>query len=88
MPSAKFIVSGKVQGVFFRASTRTRAVELGLGGYAKNLQNGDVEVLATGSHEALDELERWLLIGPPLARVEHVVRSEVGDDNARGFSIS
>ena len=87
MPSAKFILSGKVQGVFFRSSTRTRALELGLRGYAKNLQTGDVEVVAIGSHEALDELERWLLIGPPLARVERVVKSEVGDDNVRGFSI-
>jgi len=85
MPCTKFIVSGRVQGVFFRASTRTEALRLGLTGYAKNLADGGVEVLACGAPAALDELERWLRIGPPAARVENVQRSAVAATAPSGF---
>ena len=86
MPCAKFIVSGRVQGVFFRASTRAEAVRLGLTGYAKNLPDGNVEVLACGEAAALDELQRWLHIGPPMARVERVQRTEIEvQQPLRGF---
>ena len=74
MPCAKFNVRGRVQGVFFRASTRNEAQRLGLTGYAKNLPDGSVEVLACGTLPALDELERWLHAGPPAARVDAVTR--------------
>lgn len=74
MAAARFIVSGKVQGVFFRASTREQAMSAGLTGQAKNLPDGRVEVLASGSTQALDGLEKWLQDGPPSARVERVVR--------------
>ncbi|MBU6198225.1 MAG: acylphosphatase [Xanthomonadaceae bacterium] len=74
MPCVKFIVRGRVQGVFFRASTRNQAQRLGLTGYAKNLPDGSVEVLACGAAVALDELERWLHAGPPAARVDAVIR--------------
>ena len=60
MPVARFLVGGKVQGVFFRASTREQALKLGLRGYAKNLPDGRVEVLAEGDERALNALERWL----------------------------
>ena len=75
MASALFRVSGKVQGVFYRASTREQAMALGLTGYAKNLPDGAVEVLACGDAEAVAALERWLWEGPPAARVEEVARS-------------
>lgn len=74
MPCAKFNVRGRVQGVFFRASARTEAQRLGLTGYAKNLSDGSVEVLACGAANALDELGLWLRRGPPAARVDAVVR--------------
>jgi acylphosphatase len=74
MAAARFLVSGRVQGVFYRASTREQALGLGLSGHARNLADGRVEVVAFGSGEALDALERWLRIGPPAARVEAVVR--------------
>lgn len=74
MATARFLVSGKVQGVCFRASTRDEALRLGLAGWARNLADGGVEVLAAGAPEALDALERWLRVGPPLARVERVRR--------------
>jgi acylphosphatase len=65
-------VSGRVQGVFFRQSTRRRALELGLGGHAHNLPDGRVEVLACGPREALRALEDWLWLGPPHAEVAAV----------------
>ena len=69
---ACYIVKGKVQGVWFRASTRDRAVALGLAGHARNLPNGDVEVLVVGPAAAVDQLADWLRVGPPLARVDSV----------------
>jgi acylphosphatase len=74
MAAARFLVSGKVQGVFFRASTRERAFDLGLSGRATNLADGRVEVIAQGDAAALDTLEAWLRLGPPAARVDTVVR--------------
>ena len=76
MATARFLVSGKVQGVWFRASTRDVAVRLGLTGHARNLANGDVEVLAMGDAEAIATLADWLQQGPPLARVDAVLRSD------------
>jgi acylphosphatase len=61
-----------VQGVWFRDSTRRQAQALGVTGYATNLANGDVEVLAYGTQDALDRLHAWLHKGPPLAAVTAV----------------
>lgn len=74
MPAARFLVSGKVQGVFYRASTRERALDLGLRGRATNLADGGVEVIAEGDAAALEALAAWLHHGSPAARVESVVR--------------
>jgi acylphosphatase len=86
MTCARFIVIGKVQGVFFRASTRERALRLGLTGHAKNLANGSVEVVASGSREAVDELDAWLHHGPPAAAVEGVRREALPEQSWRGFT--
>ena len=72
--AARFIVSGKVQGVFFRASTRAEAERLHLRGSARNRDDGCVEVLAAGSADAIDALGRWLQRGPAQARVDNVDR--------------
>ena len=88
MPCARFIVSGRVQGVFFRASTCTEALRLGLNGYARNVADGSVEVLASGDAAALDELQRWLHIGPPAARVQSVQRVESAESMNEGFQTS
>ena len=74
MAAALFIVSGRVQGVFYRASAREQARDLALTGHARNLADGSVEVLACGDAAAVDALERWLWEGPPAARVERVLR--------------
>lgn len=68
----RFLVSGRVQGVGFRAFVRRRARELGLAGWVKNLPDGRVEVEAVGAEEALGELEQVLRQGPPASRVQEV----------------
>lgn len=81
MAAARFVVSGTVQGVFYRASTRDKAVSLGLSGIAKNLASGDVEVLAVGDAGSLDTLEQWLYRGPPMALVQTVIRENVAEQD-------
>lgn len=66
------LVSGRVQGVCFRASAQDQARELGVNGWARNLRDGRVEVLASGPTEAVDAFREWLDTGPPAARVDHV----------------
>jgi acylphosphatase len=71
------LVSGRVQGVWFRGSTRQQAVALGLGGHARNLADGRVEVVACGETAALEPLKAWLRQGPPTARVDGVECTEI-----------
>jgi len=71
------IVSGRVQGVFYRASTRQRAQALGVTGHARNLADGRVEILACGAPEAVTALCEWLWQGPPAASVMAVEIEEV-----------
>ena len=68
----RFFVTGRVQGVWFRASTAREARRLGINGWAQNLDDGRVEVLATGTPAALDELAAWLRCGPPMASVNEL----------------
>jgi acylphosphatase len=82
MAAARFFVEGRVQGVFFRASARAQAKALGLRGYARNLHDGRVEVLAVGDVQALEHLAAWLKQGPPHARVDRVERIEADDGEA------
>jgi len=76
------LVSGRVQGVFFRASTQQQARKLGVTGYAKNLADGGVEVLAVGEAAQVEALVQWLWQGPPSA---HVTRVDVKDLGASDF---
>ncbi|MGA9422988.1 MAG: acylphosphatase [Rhodanobacteraceae bacterium] len=85
MPSARFLVSGYVQGVYFRASTRTEALRLGIGGHARNLTDGRVEIIASGDAAALAALQTWLAHGPAHARVESVSREELPEQQFVGF---
>jgi len=74
MPSARrFTIKGRVQGVFFRDSTRRVAESLGITGYARNLPDGDVEVFACGELSAISELAAWLEDGPRMATVTEVI---------------
>jgi acylphosphatase len=65
-------VCGRVQGVFFRHTTKTRAAALGLRGWVRNLPDGRVEVLAEGSRAALELLVAFCQEGPPRARVDRL----------------
>ena len=77
MPIARrFTIKGRVQGVFFRDSTRRVARRLGLTGHAINLPDGDVEVLACGEPAAVAELAAWLADGPRMAEVSEVVEHD------------
>lgn len=85
MACVRFQVIGRVQGVFFRASAREEAQRLGLTGRARNRADGSVEVIACGDAAALDALERWLHVGPPLARVSRVERAPIQIDPPANF---
>jgi acylphosphatase len=85
MATARFLVGGRVQGVFYRASTREQALALGLAGEARNLPDGRVEVVASGEPAALDALERWLWQGPPAAEVDEVRREALPPREFAGF---
>ena len=72
MCRANLLVIGKVQGVFFRASTMEQAQGLGLKGWVENLADGSVEIEVEGSRPSIESLESWCQHGPPDAEVEHV----------------
>jgi acylphosphatase len=78
--SRRFRITGRVQGVYFRQSTRVQAERLALFGHARNLPDGSVEVLAHGGAEAVAELHRWLHRGPTSARVDGVLEVELEPD--------
>ena len=79
-----FVVHGRVQGVFFRDSTRKVARDLGIKGSAVNRSDGSVQVIAKGTPEALKELKVWLTQGPKMALVENV--EEVDIENQLEFN--
>jgi acylphosphatase len=84
----RYIVKGMVQGVGFRYYTSHQAIKLGLTGYARNLNNGDVEVVAYGDTNKLEAMYLWLHQGSPMAQVTQVERSEVVTDKIyQGFAI-
>lgn len=73
LASVRIIVYGRVHGVFFRSFTTSRARELGLTGYVRNVPNGTVEVYAEGERKQLEKLVEAVKIGPPAARVDKIV---------------
>jgi len=80
---AHLIIEGRVQGVFFRDSTRREAIELGLKGWVKNRFDGSVEVVAEGPREKVETLIAWCHHGPPIARVTRV--HEIKEDYTGEF---
>jgi len=80
-------VSGRVQGVFYRQSTKEKAVELGIKGKVMNLDNGNVKIIATGTKEQLNKLIDWCKTGPPKARVTNVDVQELSLQSFEDFSI-
>ena len=84
--SRRCVVAGQVQGVFFRASTRDKARELGVSGEARNLPDGTVEVVMTGTPRQLDALCDWLRRGPPQASVSRLDCRDTALTPYRGFT--
>ena len=82
----KYRVEGRVQGVWFRESTRQEAQRLDITGHAINCADGSVEVWACGDREALDRLARWLHRGPQMAEVKSVAASGFEGDCPTSFS--
>jgi len=86
---ATVTVSGQVQGVGYRNFAAAEATRLGLGGHAKNLRDGRVEVRLEGSREAIELVIDRLRIGPPSARVEAVeVRWQANHSVVKGFKVT
>ena len=87
MPTYHIIVSGKVQGVFYRVKTQDKARALNLTGWVKNTDAGEVEIMATGSRQELDGLVAWCKIGPPKAEVKNVLVNPVNEEQFDTFSV-
>jgi len=83
----RITVKGKVQGVFYRASTKEKAESLNLTGWVKNDNNGDVSILAEGNEVNIQSLIKWCQQGPPLSRVDNVVVKEVQDLGYSKFEV-
>ncbi len=82
------VITGRVQGVWYRASAQSEAQGLGLTGWVRNRADGDVELVAEGSRAALESLLEWCRNGPPMAHVEDVrVRWEAPLDEAQDFQL-
>jgi acylphosphatase len=79
---ARVVVAGRVQGVWFRESTRRRAAELGVGGWVRNLPDGRVEALFEGPDDRVRAAIAFVKVGPPLARVSDVAVAEEAPGDA------
>lgn len=83
------MISGRVQGVFYRASAQQEAMRLGLMGEIRNLPDGRVEAVVEGPKERIEEFIEWCKRGPPAARVEHVgVRWSAARGDFRTFMVT
>jgi len=77
MKAVRIIVKGRVQGVFFRESTRQQALNLNLRGWVRNCRDGSVELTATGAPDDISALLGWLRQGPVMARVDDLAIEEL-----------
>jgi acylphosphatase len=87
MKTYRFIVSGRVQGVWYRKYTKEKADELGIGGYVRNLPKREVEVVASLKEEQFDDFLSALKKGPPLARVDNIDIEELNEEYEGEFEI-
>ena len=87
MIRVRVLVDGRVQGVWFRESTRRRAIRLGVGGWVRNLPDGRVEAVYEGPPDAVEELLVWTRRGPERALVSAVEIHDEEPKGERGFSV-
>lgn len=82
------IVTGRVQGVFFREFTRRKALELQLNGWVRNLRDGSVEAILSGTSQGVDAMLAWLKSGSPMAEVKGITTTPARDEGLEGFTIT
>lgn len=87
MRSVRVTISGRVQGVFFRASCAELARDLGLAGSVRNLRDGRLSATFQGPGEAVDRMLAWCREGPPMARVDELEVEDVPASDATGFRV-
>ncbi len=73
----KLIITGRVQGVFFRAKTKKTADRLGIKGYVKNLLDGSVEAMLKGDSSIVAKMVEWCSKGPSASRVDHIISKKI-----------
>ena len=83
----RVVVHGKVQGVFFRDTSRRMAVTRGVAGWVRNLPDGSVEAVFEGAEDHVQVMVEWCRKGPPLARVERVDTYPEQPEGLTGFTI-
>lgn len=87
MPTVHLVISGKVQGVFFRATAKDVADEIGITGWVKNTEQGDVEIKATGSHDQLRKFIEWCKVGPRRAIVTNLAVTNIDEEHFKKFDV-
>jgi acylphosphatase len=87
MVRAHVFVSGKVQGVFYRDTTKKEADRRGVRGWVRNLKDGRVEAVFEGDAQAVEDLVAWCRVGSPLSRPTFVERADEPEEGAQGFAI-
>ena len=87
MPTIHILIKGRVQGVFYRATARDMAEAFGLTGWIKNTREGDVEAIASGKEDQLQQFVEWCKSGPPQAIVANVAVNRIADETFEKFKI-
>ena len=87
MPTIHLLITGEVQGVFYRATAKEIAEQIGLTGWVKNREDGSVEAMAVGTEEQLQRFIEWCKIGPSKAVVTNVTLTQVADEHFTAFTI-
>ncbi len=87
MPTFHLLISGKAQGVFYRATAKKVAEELGVKGWIKNTKDNDVEAIITGTEEQVQQFIKWCKKGPARAEVSEVIATKVNDKSFDEFKI-
>lgn len=87
MPTYHLLIKGEVQEVFYRATAKKVAGELGVTGWIKNTQEDDVEAVATGTEEQLNKFIAWCKKGPAMSKVTDVIATEQEETKFEDFSV-
>ncbi len=88
MPTIQLLINGKVQGVFYRATAKKVAEELGVTGWIKNTKDNNVEAIITGTEEQVQQFIEWCKKGPVRAHVSDVIATKVDDESFNEFKIT